>query len=140
MKKGLIVTLVILMAIGAGVLVMRSGEKSNSTDNGDKSQTTSPEQASTSNPSTAEDSLATKVAIKDFAYSPATLTVKKGTTVTWTNEDAAVHTVTSDSGSELQSKSLSKGGTFSHTFSSIGTFDYHCAPHPSMKASVVVTD
>ena len=140
MKKGLIIAAVVLIALGAGVFMMRSRQNTNSANTDGTSQTTEPTEASTNSTPTSTESSVTKVSIKGFAYSPTTLAVKKGTTVTWTNEDTATHTVTSDSGSELQSKSLSKGDTFSHTFSASGTFDYHCAPHPSMKASIIVTE
>ena len=76
--------------------------------------------------------------IKNFAYSPSTLTVKKGDTIIWTNQDTTKHTVTSDSGSELDSELLGKGETYSHTFSTEGTFAYHCTPHPYMKAKIIV--
>ncbi len=79
-----------------------------------------------------------EVTIKDFAYSPSQLAVNAGDTVKWTNLDSAPHTVTSDSGSELDSDQLNKGQSFSHTFAVAGTYDYHCAVHPSMKASVTV--
>lgn len=89
-------------------------------------------------PAVEEESAATTVTIKDFAYSPTTLTIKKGTTVTWTNQDSTAHTVTSDSGGELDSDTLDQGESFLHTFNTVGTFDYHCAPHPQMKATVIV--
>ncbi len=76
--------------------------------------------------------------IKNFAFSPVTLTINKGDTVVWTNVDAAPHTVTSDSGSELTSDTLNKGDTYTHTFNTAGTFAYHCAFHSGMKATVVV--
>ncbi len=80
----------------------------------------------------------TSVTIKNFSFSPATLTVKSGTKVTWTNNDTAPHTVTSDSGNQLNSSTLSPGQSFSYTFTDAGTIDYHCAIHPSMKGTVVV--
>lgn len=81
------------------------------------------------------------VAIENFAFSPASITVKVGTTVTWTNNDSANHTVTSD-GSEdtFDSGSLATGKTFSHTFSKTGTFKYRCTFHPDMTGSVLVTN
>jgi amicyanin len=79
-----------------------------------------------------------EVTIQGFAYKPAELIITPGTTVTWTNLDSVAHTVTSDNGSELNSELFGKDGKYSHTFNSIGTFDYHCAPHPSMKGKVVV--
>jgi amicyanin len=78
------------------------------------------------------------ITISGFAFSPSTLTIKKGDTVTWTNQDSTPHTIVSDSGNEISSVSLLKGNTYSHTFNSAGTFDYHCSIHPSMKAKIIV--
>ncbi len=75
--------------------------------------------------------------IKDFAYGPKTLTVKKGTIVTWTNQDSAKHTATADDGS-FDTGLLAKGESGSVTFDKIGTFNYHCTPHPNMKAAIIV--
>jgi plastocyanin len=77
------------------------------------------------------------VSIANFSFQPATITVPVGTTVTWTNNDSANHTVTADDGS-FQSESLGSGATFSQTFATAGTFAYHCAIHSSMKGTVVV--
>lgn len=78
------------------------------------------------------------VDISNFAFSPSELKIKKGDKVIWTNKDAARHTVTSDSGGELDSQYLSKGNTYSHTFNEAGTFSYHCAPHTYMKGRIIV--
>lgn len=75
--------------------------------------------------------------IKGFAFSPNPLTVKVGTTVTWTNDDTVLHTVTADDKSF--SGFVLPGKTFSHTFTTRGTFTYHCSIHPFMKGSVIVT-
>jgi plastocyanin len=77
------------------------------------------------------------VTIKDFAFAPGSITVAAGTTVTWTNQDSASHTVTADDGS-FDSKALATGATFSQTFPTAGSFTYHCAIHTSMTATVVV--
>lgn len=79
------------------------------------------------------------VKIASFAFTPATITVPVGTTVTWTNEDTASHTITADDGTTFNSGNIAKGGTFSFTFTTAGTFPYHCAVHPSMTATVIVT-
>jgi plastocyanin len=79
---------------------------------------------------------ATAVSIQNFAFSPATVNVKQGTTVTWTNQDQAPHDVT---GPGFSSPMLDTGVTFSHTFSTPGTFPYVCTIHPSMKGTVTVT-
>ena len=80
------------------------------------------------------------VGIKNFAFSPSEIRVKKGDTVIWTNGDSTSHTVTSDSGSELNSDFLSQGETYSHTFNEAGTFSYHCRPHTFMNGKVIVEE
>jgi plastocyanin len=78
-------------------------------------------------------------------FVPETLTVSKGTTVSWTNEDTTLHTVTSgsaesgNSGTEFDSSYLAAGKTFQHPFNTAGTFDYYCTLHPYMKGKVVVS-
>ncbi|MBI5754140.1 cupredoxin family copper-binding protein [Candidatus Peregrinibacteria bacterium] len=80
------------------------------------------------------------VAIKDFAFAPNAITIKKGTKITWTNYDGAAHTVTGDAAGGPDSDSLNSGGTYSYTFDKAGTFSYYCKFHPNMKATVTVTE
>ena len=80
---------------------------------------------------------ATSVTIKDFQFTPATVTIKVGGAVTWTNDGPSTHDVTADDGS-FKSGSLATGKTYTRTFDTAGTFDYHCGIHPTMKAQVVV--
>jgi plastocyanin len=75
------------------------------------------------------------VEISNFAFNPATITVSKGATVTWTQKDDAPHTVT---GTGFDSGTLAKGQTFSHTFNDAGTFDYGCSIHSGMRGKVIV--
>jgi plastocyanin len=84
---------------------------------------------------------ANAVTIQNFAFSPAALTVKVGTMVTWTNADPDAHTVTSKQGSggPLNSAALATGATYSYTFTKPGTYAYYCTIHPFMTATVVVT-
>jgi len=77
------------------------------------------------------------VTISGFAFKPATLTVKPGTTVVWVNEDSAPHIV-AEKGGKFRSATLNKGDKFTHTFAQAGTVDYVCSIHPSMTAKVVV--
>lgn len=77
------------------------------------------------------------IGIASMKFGPASLTVKAGTTVTWTNNDNMVHTVTADDGS-FTSSDLNYGDTYSHTFNTVGSVAYHCTYHAAMKASVVV--
>ena len=79
-----------------------------------------------------------QVNIDSFAFVPATLTVRAGSTVTWTNHDEEPHTVAASDGS-FHSPGMGTGGTFSHTFATAGTFDYVCSIHPMMHGTVVVT-
>ena len=79
------------------------------------------------------------VAIQNFAFSPATVTVKAGTTITWTNRDFDAHTVTAMSAGSFHSPTLNTGQSFQHTFTTLGRFGYLCTIHPFMTATVVVT-
>ena len=81
----------------------------------------------------------TAVSIVDFAFQPASLSVTAGSTVTWTNSGAAPHTVTSDSGA-FNSGTLQPGASFSHTFTTAGTFSYFCEIHPNMTGTITVTE
>ncbi len=80
------------------------------------------------------------VTIKSLAFSPAALTIPRGTTVTWTNQDSIPHTSTCDT-SVWDSHTISgSGGTFSFTFNvAPGTYNYHCSIHSFMHASITVT-
>lgn len=78
-----------------------------------------------------------EVWIQNMDFNPAVITVAAGTTVTWTNKDDAAHTVTSDT-DLFDSGNMSKGGTFSFTFATPGTYPYFCTYHPAMTAEVVV--
>jgi plastocyanin len=85
------------------------------------------------------------ITIQNFAFSPATITVPRGATVTWVNKDSASHTIVSDAqgsvaqGAVFTSNSLANGASYSFKFDSPGTYPYHCSIHPTMKATVIVT-
>jgi plastocyanin len=85
------------------------------------------------------------VNIQNFAFNPASITVPKGTTVTWVNQDTANHQIVNDAqgsiaqGALFTSNSLAKDARYSFTFDTPGTYPYHCSIHPSMKATVTVT-
>jgi len=71
-----------------------------------------------------------------FGFSPATLTILPGTTVTWKNKSSAPHTVTSDDGQTFDSGNIAPGGTFTFKFTVAGSYPYHCNIHPYMRATV----
>ena len=77
------------------------------------------------------------IEISDFAFAPATLTVAVGETVTWSNADPVVHTVTATLGA-FDSGDLDTGESYSVTFTEPGTYDYLCTPHPEMTGRIVV--
>jgi plastocyanin len=91
-------------------------------------------------PPSSEASATSSVSIVNMNYSPADISVKKGTKVTWTNNDDVAHTVTADSGNAFDSGNMDKGKTFSFTFNTTGTFAYHCIYHSNMHGKVTVTD
>ena len=78
-----------------------------------------------------------QVAMKSFAFDPASVSIKVGESVTWTNNDSATHTVVADNG-EFKSSDIAKGATFTFKFDKAGTYPYHCGIHPSMTGTVVV--
>jgi plastocyanin len=75
--------------------------------------------------------------MQNTAFTPNSITVPVNTTITWTNKDAMVHNVTSDSG-WFVSGSISPGGTYSHQFTGTGTFTYRCTIHAGMTGKVIV--
>ena len=84
-----------------------------------------------------EASEGTSVEIKDYAFTPPTLTVPAGTTVTWTNDDAVPHTATGQDGS-FDSGNLNPGESFSFTFHTPGSYPYVCQYHAGMQGTIVV--
>jgi plastocyanin len=85
------------------------------------------------------DGLTASVDIVDLAFDPVDLAVVKGATVTWTNQGQAPHTVTSRDG-DWTSDMLPTNAQFSHTFDTVGRFEYLCTLHPGMSAQVTVSE
>jgi plastocyanin len=79
-----------------------------------------------------------KVSMEGIKFNPASVTVKAGDKVTWTNKDSVGHDVTGDNFKSGDSGGMQNGDTFSQTFDKKGTFDYVCTVHPGMKGSVTV--
>jgi plastocyanin len=77
------------------------------------------------------------ITIADFAFQDGSMTVSPGTTITWTNEDGAAHTVTAEGGA-FDSGNLNSGDTFSFTFEEPGTYNYFCQYHGSMTGTITV--
>ena len=98
---------------------------------------------------------ATEVTLQTFRFEPGEIEIDAGTTVTWTNNDDILHTVTSGIGQKQGVPGVSKnkdakpdgmfdqemdgvGATFEFTFEEAGTFEYFCAIHPGMTGTVIV--
>jgi plastocyanin len=77
------------------------------------------------------------VKIDNFSFAPQTLTIRAGTTVTWTNRDDIPHTVVSTDG-VFKSKVQDTDEKFTYTFTKAGTYPYFCSVHPKMTGKVVV--
>lgn len=141
MSKQLIIGIivVVILVIGGGALIMSRG---NSYQMNMPSQNT-PGQTGTqaqteANPTNAAPATAQNaVTIQNFAFSPATITVKAGDKVTWTNQDSVGHSATADDQS-FDTGILDQGQSGSVTFSKAGTYTYHCSAHPNMKGTIIV--
>jgi len=83
---------------------------------------------------------AASVDIPAISFEPEDITVKAGTTITWTNSDDLPHTVTKDGGPgpDFDSGDLAPGDTFEQTFDDVGTIDYVCTIHPGQAGTVTV--
>ena len=81
---------------------------------------------------------AATVSIDNFTFTPPTVTVKAGTTVTWTNKDDIPHGIASANNGFARSKALDTDDSYSFTFTTPGTYAYFCYVHPFMKGTIVV--
>lgn len=139
----LIVIVLLAIAGGAYALVKNRPVSTTQTTSGTNSMSTMPTNNTnnSSNKSSETPSATDKVSIKDFAFSPASITVTKGTTVTWTNNDTTAHTVVENDGKDgPNSSDVKPGDSYTFTFSQAGTYQYHCSLHPQMTGTVTVTE
>lgn len=145
MKKSVMwiigIVVVIAVAGGAYALVRHNNDKNNM-NNMNMSSSTNSSSSSSVGSSSASTMNANSVTIQNFAFTQSSITVKKGTKVTWTNKDNVTHTVneTDSQSGGPNSGDIAPGGTYSFTFNAVGTFNYHCAIHPSMLGAVIVTE
>lgn len=130
-----IIIVVILIAVG----VLALGNKSNS-GNTPANNSSSNSNNNSANSNSASQPAAGKINIANMAFSPSQITVAKGGTVTWTNNDSTTHTVTDDLSNVggPDSGDIAPGSSYSFTFNKTGSFQYHCSIHPSMRGTIVV--
>ena len=81
---------------------------------------------------------ANEVWMQNTTFVPSTKTVAVGTTITWTNKDAATHDVKSNTAGLFASPSMGQGATFSYTFTKAGSFGYTCVFHTGMNGTIIV--
>lgn len=79
-----------------------------------------------------------EVAIADFSFQPDAVQASVGQAISWTNEDSAAHTVTSDGDGPLASGELAEGESYEVAFDAAGTYEYLCTIHPTMRGTVEV--
>ena len=143
--RGIVIIIaVVVPAIILAVALTGGKSEAPSVDNAEQTNATQTEQdsAEANTTATATDAQKVSVEIKDHAYNPSNLTVKVGTTVTWTNQDSVRHDVQAKnpSADAPSSELLAKGESYSFTFNKAGTYDYFCTPHPFMQGKVTVTE
>ena len=152
-KLSIIVVVLVVLLIGGIAIVMQRGKESGSATTGMDSMKMDDSKKSNNN---AEVDLTgeTKVSIdiKSFAYSKPNIKIKKGTTVTWTNQDSIKHNVILEGLAKgaptpsevkpdvLGGPLLAKGETYSFTFNEVKSNSYICSPHPYMKGIVNVVE
>lgn len=142
-NKLVTITIVAVVALlGVGALVLKSSSEGSVPAGQDKSamNENTEMKETTSSPSAVQDT--NKITYKNFAVVEKAIKVKKGTTVTWINEDSAKHDVTPDMETEefKTSELFGKGETYEVTFNTPGTYSYYCSPHPYMKGTIEVTE
>ena len=144
MNRGLWALIAAIVIVGGGAIIYATNHNSNNTATNTSASNMS--NMNSTNSTTADNSASSSqstnsVSISNFTFSPASITVKKGTKVTWTNNDSTTHTVTeTDSQKGPDSGSMSRGATYSFTFDTAGTYHYHCNIHPQMTGTVTVTE
>lgn len=151
-KNAIITIIVVIVVILVGalgfLLYQQSTMPANESTNGN-SQGTQSANGSTEPDTPLGDDDATalvSVEMRDIAFSPSEITVERGTTVIWTNEDNVQHNViaadpNNTGGLPTTAPLLSQGETFSFTFDEVGTFEYLCEVHQQqMRGTVTVTE
>lgn len=137
MNNKIVTTIVLAVLVVGGVTAVALSGKGNKSD----SMSSSKSSTSQTKPSTAVQET-NMVTYKGFDVVQKNIKVKKGTMVTWTNQDSAQHDVTPDTETaDFKATELfGKGETASITFNTVGKFSYHCSPHPYMKGTIEVIE
>jgi plastocyanin len=132
--------LVLLIACLALTLTFAACGGDDDDDGGGGSSSTSTEQTDGGGTPPPKAGATETVDMKDIKFVPQDVTVKAGTTVTWTNSDQVPHTVTKEGGpgAEFDSGNVAPGDTFEQTFDAKGEIDYVCTIHPGQSGTITV--
>ena len=141
MRRALIVlALPVVVAAVAGC-----GSSSSSSSSTPAAASTPPSTAASSSPTGGAAAPATgktvDITYQNIAIQPASVTVRVGDKIKWTNQDGVIHNVTSESGPlHLASPNFGKGGTFEATATAPGVVHYVCTIHPTaMIGTITIT-
>jgi len=136
-KNGIIILVVIIIAVGAWIGLTKNNKNATTPVSTPTTQSTTNTNNQTSVKPTGEN----EISIQNFSFSPASLTVKKGKSVKWINQDSVPHTATENDGKNgPSSPELAPGQSYSFTFNETGVFHYHCTLHSNMTGVVTVVD
>lgn len=124
-----------LALIACAALVAGCGSSSSSSSSSAPAQSTSTPAASSSS---AASGGGVTVTMQNIAFSPTSVTVKKGETVKWVNKDTVAHNVTATKGATFKSSTFGQGGSFTWKAAKAGTVEYFCTIHPNMTAKLIV--
>ncbi len=139
MKKRLFMGLVTIAVLVSGCFQPKANINTTIQQQGGATPTPMPVTPSPTPASVAKTTQIT-INVKNFEFSPVTITISKRQTITWTNMDSVSHTITSTTG-DFDSGHISQGQTFSYTFNKAGTFEYSCTIHPNIPhGRVIVTE
>ena len=136
MNKAMVAIIVVAVLAIGGWAIYDHNKSNNSSNTSTQNSTNNNSSASSSNQSAASGS----IDIKNMMFTPSQISVAKGATVTWTNNDSVAHTVIDDLSNVggPSSGDIQPGSTYSFTFNKTGSFQYHCSIHPSMRGTIVV--
>jgi plastocyanin len=134
-KSFLAAVLVLVVIVGAvGMFFVRSSRSSDTNNN--PAMTNS--QNAQSNADSKNEAKLTIVDIKNMMFTPSQVTIEKGSTVKWVNNDDTAHTITADNGKGPNSQTVEPSKSYEFTFNEAGSFQYHCNFHAAMHGTVVV--
>ena len=141
--KTLLATFCACLALGLVVAGCGGDDDDNGGDSGSAATATTEKPAETTAGGGEAGAETAKVSMKDIAFNPSNITVAKGGSVTWTNDDSVGHDVTKESGPGPDFKSgdpggIAPGSDFTQKFDTAGSIKYVCTVHPGMEGTVTV--